>query len=282
MAVFARRVSTLLPFAPDVLLLQEVGGGSSRLVARLLRERTPFDYRVAIAPGDNVVQKTGDRDEVVWDSAIVVNRSTTKPLDTGGVLTSRYDPGDGVPGGLARTKQHSYLVTQKNEGGTPIALVSIHFVTSLRLSPKSLGFCYKRQWVKEIAEFFDATYPVPDFVRVIAGDMNNPRCLGSPETVRCEEWPFWKSLTARAGYTDAIFAAHGHSNRALHRQARRGNRTAKPRIDYIFTSADVAASSHDVTYAARAGDPGFYSDHAFLWARLRLPAEVSSEQASSG
>lgn len=282
MSVFARRVSTLLPFAPDVLLLQEVGGRSSQLVARLLRERTPYDYRVAIGPGDHVVQKTGASEEVVWDSAVVVNRSTTQPVGTGGVLTSRYDPVDGVSGGPARTKQHSYLVAQKNGGGTPIALVSIHFVTSLRLSPKSIGFCYKQQWVKEIIAFFDTTYPFPDFVRVIAGDMNNPRCLGSPETVRCEEWPFWKTLTARAGYKDAIFAVHGHSNRDLHRQARRGNRTAKPRIDYIFTSAAVIASSFDVTYGARAGDPGFYSDHAFLWARLRLPPEVSNEPARSG
>jgi endonuclease/exonuclease/phosphatase family metal-dependent hydrolase len=282
MAVFARRVAELLPFAPDVLLLQEVGGRTSELVARLLRERTPYDYGVAIGPGDNIVQKTGASEEVIWDSAVVMNRSTTQPLGTGGVLTSRYDPVDGVPGGPARTKQHSYLAARKNEGGTPIALTSIHFVTSLRLAPKSLGFCYKQQWIKEITAFFETTYPFPDFVRVIAGDMNNPRCLGSPETVRCEEWPFWKTLTARAGYKDAIFAVHGNSNRALHRQARRGNRTAKPRIDYIFTNAAVIASSHDVTYGARAGDPGFYSDHAFLWARLRLPPVVSSGPARSG
>src|SRR5918999_1717605 len=58
MEIFANRVSTLLPFAPDVLLLQEVGGQTAAKVARLLRHRLPFDYRVAISPGAHVLQKT--------------------------------------------------------------------------------------------------------------------------------------------------------------------------------------------------------------------------------
>lgn len=276
---FAARITGLLPFAPDVLLLQEVSGVSAGKVARLLRRRTPYDYRVLIGPGGDVVQRTGDREEVVWDSAIVVNMDTVQPLGPGGFITTRYDPDDGIPGELARVKQHSYLAVRKSDRLLPVALASIHFVTSLRLVPRTLGFCYKAQWVKEIVAFLNDRYPRLDHVHIVGGDLNNPRCLELTETVECDQWPFWNTLTSRTGYSDAIYSVHGFSNRALHRQARRGNRVAKPRIDYVFTSAAVLNSSHDVTYGARAGQPGFYSDHRFLWAHMQLPPVVAKDDS---
>jgi endonuclease/exonuclease/phosphatase family metal-dependent hydrolase len=281
MDIFVNRVSTLVPFLPDVLLLQEVSGVSSEKVARLLRRRTHMNYRVIIGPPEDAVISADDREEIVWDSAIVVNMDTTQPLTERGVITTKYDPADGVPGVPARTKQHSYLRVKKSDRLLPIALTSIHFVTSMRLVPRSIGFCYKTQWTREIIKFINERFPSTGHVHVVGGDLNNPRCLGVPETIRCDEWPFWNTLTARAGYSDAIFAVHGSSNRALHRQTRRGNRTAKPRIDYVFTTATVMNSSHDVTYGSKAGQPGFYSDHRFLWAHLRLPPMVASGPAPS-
>jgi endonuclease/exonuclease/phosphatase family metal-dependent hydrolase len=276
MDIFVNRVSNLVPFPPDVLLLQEVSGGSAERVARLLRRRTRLNYRISVGPPGDVIQSSDELEEVVWDSAIIVNLDTTQPLDQRGVITTRYELADGIPRAPARTKQHSYLLVKKSDRMMPVALSSIHFVQSLRLMPRTLGFCYKRQWTKEIVAFFDDRFPRLGHVHVIGGDLNNPRCLRVPETIKCEEWPFWQTLTARAGYSDAIYTVHGSSNRDLLRQARRGHSIAKPRIDYIFTSASVLKCSHDITYDARAGDPGFYSDHRFLWAHLRLPPMVSS------
>lgn len=280
MEIFAKRVSTLLPFVPDVLLLQEVSGATAELVARLLRDRTHYDYRVTISPAGDVMQRSDASEEVVWDSAIVLNMTTSEPLDSGGVVTTAYKADDGLPGQPVRTKQHSYLLAQKRVRPVPVVLASIHFVQSLRLFPRTVGFCYKRQWTGEILTKLKERYPAPDCVWIIAGDFNNPRCLAATETIECDEWPFWTMLTRRGGLSDAIFSVHGHSNRALHRQARRGNKVAKPRIDYIFSSARVLNSSHDVTYGAHAGDPGFYSDHRFLWAHMQLPPPVSLDQTS--
>jgi endonuclease/exonuclease/phosphatase family metal-dependent hydrolase len=279
MEIFADRVVRLLPFAPDVLLLQEVNGASAKRVARLLRHRTPYDYRVLIGPAGDVVQSSDEEEEVVWDSAIVLNTDTTQSAGNGGVITSRFDPADGVPGQLARTKQHSYLPVKKSDWLLPIALVSIHFVQSLRLLPRTRGFCYKDHWIKEIVAFLSNHFPPTHHVHVIGGDLNNARCLGVPETIKCDEWPFWNTATSRSGFSDAIFSVHGSSNRALHRQARRGNRIAKPRIDYIFARTPVINSSHDVTYGARPGEPGFYSDHRFLWAQMKLPPVVAKEES---
>jgi endonuclease/exonuclease/phosphatase family metal-dependent hydrolase len=276
MQIFANRVTTLVPFAPDVLLLQEVSGESAVKVANLLRRRTTFNYQVAIGPQGDVVQKTDDVEEVIYDSAIVLNSNTMESVDDGGVITNAYDPIDAFPGVLPRTKQHSFMLVRKRIGGVPVALASIHFVTSERLALKSLGFCYKNKWTREVTDLLFDRYPIPDHAHVVAGDFNNPRCLvtpglATPEAVKCEEWPFWNAFTSRAGYNDAILSVHGSSDRALHRQARRGTRTAKPRIDFVFTTANVLDASHDVTYGAFPGEPGFYSDHRFLWARIDLP-----------
>jgi endonuclease/exonuclease/phosphatase family metal-dependent hydrolase len=277
MRIFANRVSTILPLAPDVLLLQEVSGQTATYVARLLRQRLPFDYRVAIGPSGGVVQSTDAVQEVVWDCAILLNMSTMESLDEGGVLLSTYDPVDGVPGQLVRTKQHSYLLAHKLGRSSPVALVSLHFVQSLRLAPRSIGFFYKNLWIKDIVSFIRNKYPFPTHAHFIGGDLNNPRCLGTPETVKCDEWPFWRRVTKLSGCRDAIFDVHGTTNRALHKQARRGHRTAKPRIDYVFTTTPVLNSSHDVNYGALPGEPGFYSDHRFLWAHLKLPPGVQGE-----
>ena len=89
--------------------------------------------------------------------------------------------------------------------------------------------------------------------------------METAETGNCEVWPFWESHVNRAGLKDSIFEIHGSSDDDLGRQGGKAKR-----IDYIFTNADVIDASHDVDYDAAPGNPGFYSDHALLWALLDL------------
>jgi hypothetical protein len=48
---FARRLRRLLPFAPDVLLLQEVTDETAGMTAEMLAEEIPFSFSVERSPG---------------------------------------------------------------------------------------------------------------------------------------------------------------------------------------------------------------------------------------
>jgi endonuclease/exonuclease/phosphatase family metal-dependent hydrolase len=285
MEIFVDRVIRFVPKLPDVLLLQEVSRASATRIAKFLRQKTPFRYEVAIGPAAGVVQKSDESEEVIWDSAIVLNTDVMEVIDAGGVITTTYPPIDARPGILVRTKQHSHLGVRKIGGKVPIALASVHLVTGTRLALVSLAFCYKNQWCKDILGVLNQRYPRPGYVHVIGGDFNNARCMSAPdlpETIKCDQWPFWRTFTTVSEYKDAIFTVHGTSDRSLRKQARRGNRMAKPRIDYIFTTGAVENASHDLTYSARPGQPGFYSDHRFLWEQLALPVDLPQVPPTAG
>lgn len=148
-------------------------------------------------------------------------------------------------------------------------MASIHFPRSDRFASLATSFVYKGRWAASMVELLASAYPSAG-VRVIGGDFNNRRCADTDETVDCEVTPFWAELTA-AGYRDAVFTTHGGDDASLREQYRKGDRTARTRIDYIFVKgAAVTEASHDVGYGAKSGDPDFYSDHRFLWAGLQL------------
>jgi exonuclease III len=263
MVNFARRVPKVVPFAPDALLLQEVVESSAKRVAQLLRDTTGFGFDVAVSPGREAVVGTQGTQLVVRNTAILLNRRTMRMVGEGGVFATRYLTRDAAPGVQARIKEHAHCLAETAAGRIRVALASVHFVTNDKFAARTLGFCYKGQWARQLANFLRGRYPqgsVPQ-LWVVGGDFNNRRCLAPQERPKCDVLPFWHALTEHGGFSDAVFDRHGGSRESLAAQTRRGSR-----VDYVFVRGAVFRASHDVKYDARRGDPGFYSDHRLLWA----------------
>jgi endonuclease/exonuclease/phosphatase family metal-dependent hydrolase len=275
---FARRLRRLLPFAPDVLLLQEVTEESASVAATMLGDVTEFNYGVQRGPVGLGVVTPDETQEVIADTAIIVNDDSTRVRDPGGFIATSYDPSDGIPGMPRRTKEHAYLLASKRGENSRIALVSIHFVVSKFLEPFSVGFCYKRDWTHQIVDQIEASYPRTDHLHVIAGDFNNRRCMEFPETVNCEPWPYWHAFVNKLKYKDAVLTIHGTSDADIQAQYQQGPRSVRSRIDFIFTTARVIDASHDSEYVAGPDDPGFYSDHPLLWSLISTRRSRTSEE----
>jgi hypothetical protein len=263
---FADRVASILPHAPDAVLLQEVDRPNASNLAAQLSERLPFAYAVKAAPNEPVVDKSSDKEDVVGDTAIVLNTTTMRALERPGVISTRYRADDRAPGTKPRAKQHVFLAAGERGGSLKLAMASVHFVPAERLASPIVGFCYKGQWTQKITRLLSGRYP--GRLHVIGGDFNNRRCLATTETVQCDTWPFWFALVHKWRFKDAIFAVHGTSDETLREQYRKGTGYSKLRVDYIFTTGTVVDASHDTTYGAIPGDPGFYSDHRLLWSLI--------------
>jgi hypothetical protein len=263
---FADRVASILPYAPDAFLLQEVDRPNASRLAAQLSEKLPFTYAVKATPNDPVVDKSSEREDVVGDTAIILNDTTMKALERPGVISTRYRADDRAPQIKPRAKQHVYLAAGERGGSLKVALASVHFVPAERLASTTVGFCYKGQWTQKIVRFLSGRYP--SALHVLGGDFNNRRCLATTETVQCETWPFWFALTHKWGYEDVVFSIHGKTDEMLREQYRKGAAYSKLRVDYIFTKGKVIDASHDTTYGAIPTDPGFYSDHRLLWSLI--------------
>jgi exonuclease III len=260
---FARRVGEIVPFTPDAVLLQEVVADTAARGAALLRRTTQADFDVAVGPGPEPVVGERGGQIVVRNTAILLNRATMRRVGDGGFVASRYLSRDASSEFRPRIKEHAHCLARTASGKIDVPLISIHFVTNEKFAASTMGFCYKAQWVRRVTSFMATQYPPGDAPQlpVIGGDFNHRRCVKRRERPDCEVFPFWYALTAQHSFTDAVFARHGASAESLAAQAKEGKR-----IDYVFVRAEVIDASHDVGYAARRGERGFYSDHRLLWA----------------
>jgi hypothetical protein len=271
-ANFTRRVPRILPFAPDAVLLQEVVESTAARVAELLKEPTGFGFDVAVTPGPEPVVGKQDGQIVVRTTAILINRRSMRLIDGGGFVRSRYLSRDASPEFEPRIKEHAHCLARTASGRIDLPLASIHFVTNEKFAAPTMGFCYKAQWARRLADFLATQYPQAGVLQVpvIGGDFNNRRCMAPREKVACDVMPFWHVLSAQNGYSDAVYARHGKSEESLADQL-----NGRKRIDYVFTRGAIVDASHDADYDAQKGDPGFYSDHRFLWALVRPRGGIS-------
>jgi endonuclease/exonuclease/phosphatase family metal-dependent hydrolase len=275
-AAFARRVASILPYAPDAILLQEVDRPGATRVASSLSERLGLSYVVGAPPNDPVMDTSSATEDIVGDTSIVLNDTTMTALEPSTTVTTRYRLDDASTLIKRRTKQHVCLVAGERSGSLKVAMTSVHFAPDDRFASTTMGFCYKGQWTQKLTRFLAGRWPPPTHIHVVGGDFNNRRCVDKKETVRGETWPFWYALTSKWHYLDAIFSVHGGTNATLREQYRKGSGFAKTRIDYIFTSGGVIDASHDITYEAGRGDPDFYSDHRLVWSLIEAPVTSSS------
>jgi exonuclease III len=286
MRSFARRIRELvqirsIPYAPDVLLLQEVASFSTTKLARFLKDATGYTYAILIGPELSPIVKDTAEHQIVRDTAILINAATMEGIGHKGFITSRYGAPESRNAAKPRWKQQAFAAVQEKSGGFGLALASIHFTSTEEMASEATAFARKGRWADAIARHLAETFP-KQHTRVIGGHFNNRRCTTKtadpPEQVDCDppgpggETPFWTALTQAVApfrYLDSIFALHSATDASLKDQYRKGSGYTKKRIDFLFARARVVLASHDTTYGARQGDPDFISEHRLVWAQLQ-------------
>ena len=251
MRVFVKRLLAQVPFAPDVLLLQEVRKQSATFVARHLSRKTGRSYAAVVKPPRDIITEEQGR-SVHTETAIVLNRSTMLPISRGGYIRTSYERADAAPGQKVNVKRHAHIAAEERSTGTKIAIMSLRFVHITDLRSREVSFRYRYRWSNQVARFIARRYPATATgMRVIGGDFNAVRCLNN-DPRSCREAGFWKLMTGdRYSYLEALF----HSGLATG-------------VDYIFARNDVVDAGFDRNYNADRAERGlqpYYSDHRFRW-----------------
>ncbi len=261
---FVTRLLPRVPYVPDVLVLQEVIGPSAQEVVDFLEADTGYDFEILIAPGDTPYPEAGegDPDQVIRDTAIVINATTVTPAGPSGFVQTRYDAADGMPGEPVRVKEHAYAGIEETASGQRFPFMSLHFVPNRIAFPdEDTGFRYKDAWSADMADFMASTFAGDQWEEpIIAGDFNNRRCIAVDETRECDVMPFWATLTETFGYTDAIYSLGSEEEIG----------TTRKRIDYMFGRVVFLQAASDLEYGEveRADPATYYSDHRLMWSVL--------------
>ena len=261
---FVERLLLQVPHAPDVVMLQEVVRASASGVADLLTAQPGYRYEVAVSPEATVFPYPDDArpDEVLRDTAIVINTGTVTASGPQGYVETSYAEEDGILGQRARTKEQAYTGITEIQSGTSYSVMSVHYLPTQKwFADKAVAREYKAQWSDQLASFLDETFPATS-TPLLVGDFNNRRCRGRDETRDCEILPFWPMLTSTHSYTDAVFSTGAEAEIGTQK-----------RIDYIFNRPGFHYAASDLEYTAEdRSDPAtFYSDHRFLWAITASP-----------
>lgn len=188
---FARGLVSKVPYAPGILLLQEVRKKSTHNVAQFMSEETKYTYEVAIEPPVHPWVPEGAKN----DTGIVYNTGTMHVEDDGGFL--RTTSGDGG-------KDHAYALLKENRGGLRVPVLSIHWPHGFDVMQRA----------KKTASFLLDEYPSPSdrHVPVIAGDFNKKRCHGGDswkwEARNCEPNDWYSLFTQKYDYSDVVLTAN--------------------------------------------------------------------------
>jgi hypothetical protein len=239
--VFADRLMSQVPYAPDALLVQEVRRKSARYVARVMGEKTGFDYAVLVNAGKDPWRKRDGR-ILKRDTAIVINADTMEPRGKDGYVVTKHPH---KRGDKLQYKYNAYGAAREIGSHMDVPMLSVH-IPGYRLRRRAKTFA------KRLARAYPSTSRRD--APVIGGDFNDVSPVWLSGELKAKRW--WRRLTGnRYRYSDAVFET----------TKRRGK-------DYIFAKSGVAAGGIDWSYDARAarGNPArFYSDHRFRWALLR-------------
>lgn len=257
--VYVARLMTLLPAAPDVLLLQEMRRSSARSLASRLSTATGFTYRVAVEPARNPhVQRNGRIHK--RETAIVLNTSTMAKVDRGGFI--RLDiPRDEMAAGLKPvTKYAARLLVRERGTGLKVPVVSIHLPLSSEFRSDSIANSRRGRFAKKVVRILKERYTgLSPRLDTVAGDFNENRFIGDTERIQ----PFYKVFTQYNNYRDALVVLkQGYG------------------VDLIFTRAGIMAGDRDDSYNTKTTDPDeFYSDHQLRW--MTLSPDVTPPSGAS-
>lgn len=272
---FARRMANVLPYAPDVLLLQEVSPIATFKTAARLTERFALPYRAVVYPDTSLWIRARTRDGELTgadlfkkNTAIIVNERTME-FGGGGYLASPQRERDRTADGIRTIPHHAHALLRERATGRRLSSMSVHFKSDKFFSSPVLAARRRVEWAEAAASFVRQTYPGVSN-RVLGGEFCHRRCRNRGlERVVCDETRFWRVLTRRFGYKDAVYVANSTSDADLAEHAR--SRAGKPmRIDYVFAKPTVVAAARDARYSADVGDPNYVADHRANYAIVEL------------
>lgn len=246
--LFVRRMLKQVPRSPDVLLLQEVWGQSASQVAKILTRKTSDRYTVAVGAADPPWRQPKPTHVVGTDSAIVFNRRTMS-VGRRGYMRLGYNLRKANPNRAVRVKRHPYAMLRERRGKLALPVTSVHFPKTDNFASREAAQKVKGRWMRRINRRLGRTFSSASArrSRVIAGDLNNPRCKRNKPM--CSLTPAYRVATKKYRYTDAESALNGWTNP----------------IDFIFSKAPVVKAAIDRTKNSRKKE---YSDHVFRWALL--------------
>lgn len=265
---FADHLRDHLPYAPDVLLLQEVIGPSVEQTALELRETLNRPYRVVLGGhNSNLLGPKGDDLKHKRNTAIIINESTMEVAGEPGFMTLQMQEGDEPPHEPRIAQEQAYGLLRDRRTDLDLAVMSIHWSTTYHFASRELASERRAQWAREVKAFMLDRYSEAP-MSVMAGEFNAPRCLGGTESFRCDESAPWKTVTSEpSAYQDAVYVVHRESPGDFFEQAT--NRSgAQRRIDFIFARPNIYAASRSVGYNTRQYTPGFISDHKYDYALI--------------
>ena len=252
MDVFVRRLLGQTPYAPDILLLQEINGPSSSYVARRMTKKTGDQYMVALKPPADVMAEGPGTSLIHTQNAVVINRESMAKVTNGGWVKTTYDQSDAAPGSRIATMRQGHVLVKERITNDKVGVMSLRFAHASVMRSKSVSYEYRRSWAKKVASAMSRKYRerASGFM-VIAGDFNAGRCLNDKPR-HCDEAGFWKVLTGNWGYKEVLF-----------------EEGLPQGVDYLFArAAQVFQAGLDASYdsaAAEAGREPYYSDHRFRW-----------------
>jgi hypothetical protein len=254
---FVDRVMKKTPFAPDVVLLQEISHRGAAAIAKRLSNRTGDQYRIAkdAAPvGESPWKRIGNDRLLGRDNAILMNTDTMKKTGKGGYFKFGYKQSQAKRGSAVKVKEHAYVPLKKKGTNIEMPAVSLHFPKEREFRSGEISKKLKKRWSAAIARKLNRKYPAggnDDHMKVIGGDFNNFRCEGRAG-FDCNQTPAYNILVGRFNYTDSILKTGEISNP----------------IDFLFSSNNVCKAAIDKPWSPKPGKPGYYSNHRLRWALL--------------
>jgi hypothetical protein len=258
---FTERLVDQVPYAPDVVLLQEVRRKSAAFVAERLTALTGSSFVLAKDPGPDPWYEVGRR-VIKKETAIVINADTMRKTGAGGFLSQTHARSDGAPGHSYTVKKTAYLPVAERGDGLELGLASAHFHLDNLLRSKEIARRYKKRWSVQIARLLKNKYPSHSAseIHVWGGDLNAARCV-DPKKPYCALSPFWKTITrAPYNYIDTVYRVALRDDNVV--EKRTGH------TDYIFSKGRAITAGSDLSYKSelRSNPDIYYSDHRFYWA----------------
>lgn len=265
---FANHVREHVPYAPDILLLQEVIGPSAEQTAKELQATLHRPYRaIVMGEGSNLVGPKGDDYKHKRNTAVIIDESRIALVGSSGFTTLEMKPGDEPPEEPRIAQEQAYALLRRRGSGLNIAVMSVHWSTTYHFASIEAAAVRRMDWAKRATAFMASRFPKVD-ISIMAGEFNAPRCRAQPETLDCRESSTWRTLTSRENaYRDSVYFAHRNSPEEYGRQVENRSGSAR-RIDFIFARAKVFDASRSINYNTEMFTPGFISDHKYDFALL--------------